>query len=48
MEQKMIPYFAHEGELARQERTIKRLWIACLFGIAALVMTNAAWFFYIF
>ena len=26
----MIPYFAHEGDMARQERTIKRLWISTL------------------
>lgn len=26
----MIPYFLHEGDMARQERTIKRLWISTL------------------
>lgn len=25
MEQATIPYYAHEGEMARSERTIKRL-----------------------
>lgn len=42
----MIPYLAHEGDMARQERTIKRLWILCIILIILLVGTNAAWFYY--
>lgn len=45
-EQKMIPYYVHEGEMARQERHIKRLWILCLVIFAALVVTNAGWIYY--
>ena len=43
MEQKMVPYFMHEGELARQERTIRRLWITCLVGFISLVVSNIVW-----
>ena len=46
MEQKMIPYFCHEGDMARAERTIKRLWILCILLIILLVGTNAAWIYY--
>ena len=46
MDQKMIPYFCHEGDMARAERTIKRLWILCILLIILLVGTNAAWIYY--
>lgn len=46
MDQKMIPYFCHEGEMARAERTIKRLWILCIILIILLVATNAMWVYY--
>jgi len=42
----MIPYLAHEGDMARQERTIKRLWILCIILILLLAGSNAAWFYY--
>ena len=38
-----ISYFAHEGEMARAERTQRRLWIASLVLTVALVATNTAW-----
>lgn len=38
-----IPYIVHEGEMARTERTIKRLWILCIVLIFMLVATNGAW-----
>lgn len=38
---KIVPYFVHEGMLARQERTIKRLWILCIIIFLALIGTNA-------
>lgn len=41
-----IPYFVHEGIMARQERHIKRLWILCLVIFLALVGTNAGWIIY--
>ena len=46
MEEKMIPYFVHEGEVARLERTIKRLWILCIVIFVAFVLSNAAWIYY--
>ena len=43
MEQQNIPYFAHEGIMARMERTIKRLWVLCIILILLLAGTNGAW-----
>lgn len=41
-----IPYFCHEGDMARAERTIKRLWILCILLIILLVGSYAAFFYY--
>lgn len=41
-----VPYVVHEGAMARQERTIKRLWILCIVIFIALVGTNAGWIWY--
>lgn len=41
-----ISYAAHEGMLARMERTIRRLWILCIILILLLAGTNAAWIWY--
>lgn len=41
-----IPYYIHEGMLARQERNIRRLWILCLVIFLAFVGSNAAWIWY--
>ena len=41
-----ISYFAHEAEMARAERTQRRLWIASLVLTVALVATNTAWVLY--
>lgn len=41
-----VPYFVHEAEMARQERTIKRLWILSIIIFLALVITNAGWIVY--
>ena len=41
-----IPYFVHEGEMARMERVNRRLWILCLVIFLALVGTNAGWIYY--
>ena len=46
MDEKMIPYIAHESMLSRQERTIRRLWILCLLLTVLLVATNGAWIWY--
>lgn len=41
-----IPYIAHEQEMARRERTEKRLWITIILLICLLVGTNAGWIYY--
>jgi len=41
-----IPYFAHEGEMARFERTNKRLWVIVIILIIALVGSNVGWLIY--
>lgn len=41
-----IPYIAHEQEMARRERTEKRLWITIILLIVLLVGSNAGWLFY--
>lgn len=46
MNEATIPYFAHEGEMNRMERTNKRLWIVIIILIVALLGTNAGWLVY--
>lgn len=41
-----IPYIVFEGEMARQERHIKRLWLVILILIALLAGSNAGWIYY--
>lgn len=41
-----VPYIVHEGDMARLERTIRRLWILCILLVVMLVGTNAGWFWY--
>lgn len=41
-----VPYIVHEAAMARQEWTIKRLWILALVALALLVGTNGAWLWY--
>lgn len=41
-----IPYIAHESEVARQERTVKRLWILSIIIFLAFVISNAGWIIY--
>ena len=43
MEDNKIPYIAFEAEMARHERTIKRLLIALVVAIALLFVSNMAW-----
>ena len=45
--EKSISYFAHEAEMARAERTQRRLWIASLVLMVALTASNAAWIIHI-
>lgn len=41
-----IDYIIHEGMLARQERTIRRMWVLCIIIFVALIATNGAWLYY--
>lgn len=41
-----VPYIVHESAMARQERTIKRLWILLIILICLLMATNGAWIAY--
>lgn len=41
-----VEYFVHEGMLARQERTIKRLWVLCIILIALLFGSWVGFFVY--
>lgn len=41
-----VPYIVHEGDMARLERTIKRLWVLCILLTLMLVGTNAGWIWY--
>ena len=46
MERNDIPYIAFEAEMARHERTIKRLLIALVAAIALLFASNVAWLWF--
>lgn len=46
MDNKDVPYIVHEGDMARMERTNKRLWIVILVLIILLVSSNIAWLCY--
>lgn len=41
-----VPFVVHESIVARMERTIKRLWILCIFMFLSLVITNGIWICY--
>lgn len=42
-----VPYIVFEGEMARQERHVRRLWIALLAAITALVLTVGIFVWYL-
>ncbi len=46
MERNEIPYIAFEAEMARHERTIKRLLIALVASIFLLFVSNIAWLWF--
>ena len=45
-ENQTISYYAHEGMMARMERTNHRLWIVVIVLIVSLLATNLAWIIY--
>lgn len=46
MEEKNVPYIAYESEMARLERTIKRLTQIIVICVALILATNALWLYY--
>lgn len=38
-----VPYVVHEATVARQERQIKRMWIALIVAVALMFLTNMIW-----
>lgn len=38
-----VPYVVYEGEMARSERMVKRLFIALVFSIVIIFASNACW-----
>ncbi len=42
-----VPYIVFEGEMARQERHVRRLWIALLAAIAAILLTVCIFVWYL-
>jgi hypothetical protein len=42
-----VPYIVFEGEMARQERHLRRVWIALLVAIVSLVLTVGTFVWYI-
>jgi flagellar basal body-associated protein FliL len=43
--EKDIPYIAFEGQMARNERTMKRLIIVLIVTIVLMALTNAMWLY---
>ena len=46
MDNDKIPYIAFEAEMARHERTIKRLLVALVVSIALVFISNIAWLWF--
>lgn len=42
-----VPYIVFESEMARQERHIKRLWIAVIIAVVSLVFVVAGFVWYL-
>jgi hypothetical protein len=42
-----VPYIVHEAEMARQERHIKRLWIAIIVAIVACIAITGGFLWYL-
>lgn len=41
-----VPFIVHEAEMARQESTIKKLWVIAIILIVLLFGTNLGWLIY--
>ena len=40
-----VPYVVHEATAARQERQIRRMWIALIVAVALIFASNAIWLY---
>ena len=40
---KDVPYIVHDGDVARLERVIKRMWVLVIALIILLCASNASW-----
>ena len=40
-----IPYFAHEGMMSRNERTIKRLIVSLIVAVVMIFASNLVWLY---
>lgn len=40
-----VPYVVHEATVARQERQIKRMWIALIVAVSLIFVSNAIWLY---
>ncbi len=45
-DKKSIPYIVHETDMARMERSNKRLWVLCIVMFLAFVISNCLWLHY--
>ena len=45
-ERQSIPFIVHEADMARMERTVRRLWVLLLVLIVLFVGSNIAWIVY--
>lgn len=46
MDDNRVPYIVFEGEMARHERTVKRLVIALIISISLIFISNVAWLWF--
>ena len=46
MDDNRVPYIVFEGEMARHERTTKRLVIALIISISLIFISNIAWLWF--
>lgn len=42
-----VPYIVYEGDMARSERHIKRVWIALIVVTVSFLISNLAWIWFI-
>lgn len=42
-----VPFFVYEGEMARNERHVRRLWVALIIAILCIVLVAAGFLLYL-